>query len=244
MADRDQRARVFGSAAGEYARHRPTYAPAAIRWALSTPGLEVLDLGAGTGKLTEGLVEFGATVRAVDPDESMLAELTARFPDVSAQVGTAERIPLPDASVDAVVVGQAMHWFDLDVALPEIARVLRPGGVLAPFWNVVDDRVEWTRGYLAATEEVSGYSTSGTLRPFHHELFGEFELAEFANSHRRTAEELVATVATQSGLMILPPERRRVRLERVLAYLRGRPETASGEFDLPMVTVARRSRLV
>ena len=235
---------MFGSTASEYARHRPTYAPAAIEWALGEPGLRVLDLGAGTGKLTEGLVEFGAEVTAVDPDEAMLAELITRFPDVSALVGSAERIPLPDSSVDAVVAGQAMHWFDLDEAMPEIARVLRPGGVLAPFWNVVDDRVDWVAGFARVTEELSGYTTSRSLRPLYHELFGQFELAEFANRHRRTAEELVATVATQSGTMILSPGSRQARLDRVLAYLRGRPETASGPFDLPMVTVVRRARVL
>ena len=91
----------------------------------------MLDLAAGTGKLTATLAGLGAEVTAVEPDPAMLAELRRRLPSVRALPGRAEEIPLPDGSVDAVVAGQAMHWFDLDRAVPEIARVLAPGGVLA-----------------------------------------------------------------------------------------------------------------
>ncbi|GAA1287436.1 hypothetical protein GCM10009634_36700 [Saccharothrix xinjiangensis] len=131
----------FGAAADACAEHRPDYAPAAVRWALeAAPGPRVLDLGAGTGKLTGTLVALGADVVAVEPDPAMLGGLRRALPAVRALPGSAEAIPLPDGSVDAVLAGNALHWFDLAVAGPEIARVLTPGGVLAGLWNVVDDR--------------------------------------------------------------------------------------------------------
>lgn len=128
--ERDERLRhasSFGAAATAYAEHRPDYARAAARWALKpAPGRRVLDLGAGTGKLTATLVTVGAEVTAVEPDPAMLTELRRALPDVRALPGSAEVIPLPDASVDAVLAGNAMHWFDMAVAGPEIARFLAP----------------------------------------------------------------------------------------------------------------------
>jgi SAM-dependent methyltransferase len=129
----------FGAAAIAYAEHRPDYAQAAVRWALErAPGSRVLDLGAGTGKLTATLVSLGAEVIAVEPDPAMLTELRRALPTVRALPGSAEAVPLPDASVDAVLAGNAMHWFDMNIAGPEIARVLEPDGILAGLWNVFD----------------------------------------------------------------------------------------------------------
>ena len=148
----------FGAAAAAYAEHRPDYAPAAVRWALElAPGPRVLDLGAGTGKLTATLVALGAEVIAVEPDPAMLTELRRALPAVRALPGSAEAIPLPDASVDAVLAGNALHWFDMAVAGPEIARVLVPGGILAGLWNVMDNRVDW----VAGLERVSGSAAIG-----------------------------------------------------------------------------------
>ena len=148
-----RRASSFGATAAEYAEHRPDYPAAGIRWALEPvgepAGLRVLDLAAGTGKLTAGLLALGVdVVAAVEPDDEMRAELTRQLPGVRALPGTAEEIPLPDGAVDAVLVGQAMHWFDLDRAFPEIARVLRPGGVLAGLWNADDRSVAWVDGLV------------------------------------------------------------------------------------------------
>ena len=146
--ERDERLRSsFGAAATAYAEHRPDYAQAAVRWAVEpAPGSRVLDLGAGTGKLTAVLAALGADVIAVEPDPAMLAELRRALPDVRALPGSAEAVPLPDASVDAVLAGHCLHWFDMDVAGPELARVLVPGGILAGLWNVMDDRVGWVAG--------------------------------------------------------------------------------------------------
>jgi ubiquinone/menaquinone biosynthesis C-methylase UbiE len=136
LVERDEPQRYassFGTAAAAYAEHRPDYAPEAVAWALDiAPGTRVLDLGAGTGKLTATLVEVGAEVTAVEPDAAMLAELRRSLPAVPALAGSAEAIPLPDSSVDGVVAGNAMHWFDMDVAGPEIARILP----MTAFWPV------------------------------------------------------------------------------------------------------------
>ena len=142
-----RRGSSFGAVASAYADLRPGYPDEAVRWALApvaadVAGLRVVDLGAGTGILTELLIRLGADVTAVEPDEAMRAEFARRLPSVRLLTGSAEDIPLPDGSADAVLCGQAMHWFDMDRALPEIARVLRPGGVLAGLWNSDDDRVD------------------------------------------------------------------------------------------------------
>src|ERR1043165_9939888 len=183
---------TFGAAATAFAEHRPDYAQAAVRWALErAPGPRVLDLGAGTGKLTAMLVALGAEVVAVEPDPAMLSELRRALPSVRALPGSAEAVPLQDASVDAVLAGNAMHWFDMSVAGPEIARVLQPNGVLAGLWNVFDDRLEW----VAELERISGGAAIGPRDTFtswraetaetHHpedgssSRFGSPEQAEF-----------------------------------------------------------------
>lgn len=137
----------FGATASAYDQHRPDYASAAVRWALApAPGPRILDLGAGTGELTSTLVALGADVIAVEPEPAILTELHHALPDVRALADSAETIPLPDASVDAVPAGNAVHWFDMTVAAPEISRVLAPRGVLAGLWNVMDDRGDWVGG--------------------------------------------------------------------------------------------------
>ena len=170
-ADRLRHGSSFGAAAAAYAEHRPGYAEAAVRWALEPvrdrQPVRVADIGAGTGKLTATLVRLGAEVTAVEPDPQMLAELRRTMPEVSSVPGSAEEIPLPDASLDAVLAGQAMHWFDMDRALPEIARVLRPGGVLAGLWNVDDDRVGWVAGLAEISKRKSSITLTrgGAARP-------------------------------------------------------------------------------
>ena len=209
--EQDERLRFsFGAAAAAYAEHRPDYARAAVRWALErAPGPRVLDLGAGTGKLTAVMAALGADVIAVEPDPAMLAELRRALPDVRVLPGRAEAIPLPDASVDAVLVGHALHWFDMAVAGPEIARVLVPGGILAGLWNVFDDRFDW----VAGLERVSGSAAIGprdTLSSWR---------AETADAH-----------LPSTGLIAQ------------FGFLASRPETAHGEFTLPMLTGVLRVR--
>ena len=167
MTDADEwlrRRSSFGSVAAAYAEHRPGYPAAAVRWCVAPVGrdigsLRVLDLGAGTGKLTALLAGLGADVTAVEPDPAMLEELRRGLPSVRTLDGSAERIPLADASVDAVLCGQSMHWFDMSAALPEIARVLAPGGTLAGLWNSDDDRVPW----VAGLQDVAGRGVAVTV---------------------------------------------------------------------------------
>jgi len=249
----ERRASSFGSAAADYAQYRPYYPLDAVRWCVAPLGrdlaqLRILDLGAGTGKLTAQLVRLGADVTAVEPDPEMLDELRRELPAVRSVPGTAEQIPLADAGVDAVLCGQSLHWFNLERALPEIARVLVPGGVLGALWNSDDDRVEWVAGLQAAAE----YAASPALSQRRNQdamtelapptagdaaaLFGAADRAEFGHGQRQTAERLTATIGTHSQLLVMDPDRRARLLERVRSYLGSRPETADGEFDLPMVT--------
>ncbi|MFD0560473.1 methyltransferase family protein [Stackebrandtia endophytica] len=244
----------FGAAATAYAEHRPDYADAAIRWALEhAPGRRVLDLGAGTGKLTAALLAFGADVIAVEPDSAMLAQLRQSLPQVRALSGSAESIPLPDSAVDAVVAGNAMHWFDMTTAGPEIARVLAPQGVLAGLWNVMDDRVGW----VAALERVSGSAAIGprdTLSGWRTAtadmhlpatgptLFGSPEQAEFPHGQPRTADSLAATLGTRAGMLVMPQPERRATLDRIRGFLAAESETADGEFTLPLLSGVLRLR--
>ncbi len=241
-------------AAGQYAQHRSGYAEAAIRWCLAPVSgarpVRVVDLGAGTGILTGALARLGADVVAVEPDQAMLAELRRQLPGVRAVAGSAEALPLPGQSVDAVLCGQAMHWFDLDRALPEIARVLTPGGVLAALWNVDDDRVGWVAGLTATSQSRTTLSrwraTSdpdterATLRAG-STWFAPVEEGEFGNGQLRSTDSLVAALATKSRLLVLDEAERAKRLGAIRDFLHRQPETSAGEFTLPVVTVALRA---
>ena len=268
--EKRRRGSSFGTAAATYAEHRPDYAEAAVRWALEPAGarqrpgagpggqpararpLRVLDLGAGTGKLTATLVRLGADVTAVEPDPAMLAELRRGLPSVRSMPGSAEQIPLPDGVADAVLAGQALHWFDLDRALPEIARVLSPGGVLAALWNVDDDRLGWVAALADLSNQPSGVtllrwrdgvgrSRQERLAAAGGALFGAVQTREFRHGQLRTADSLVASVATHSHLLVMAePERDRL-LAQVSEFLHARPETSRGQFTLPMVTVVLRA---
>src|SRR5690242_14388063 len=140
-------ARSFGPVAEAYDAARPSYPDEAVSW-LVGPGTEprrILELGAGTGKLTELLVAAGHQVIATDPLPAMLDLLTKRAPGAQALVGTAESIPVASRSIDVVISAQAFHWFDHGPALAEIARVLRPGGTFSLVWNARDEGIPWVR---------------------------------------------------------------------------------------------------
>ncbi|MGH3170637.1 MAG: class I SAM-dependent methyltransferase [Trebonia sp.] len=264
MTDEGERVRrgsSFGAVAAAYSEHRPNYPDEAIRWSLAPAAtsagveisaLKVLDLGAGTGKLAFQLTGIAGAVTAVEPDQAMLGELTRLLPSVPAFLGSAESIPLPDASVHAVLCGQSLHWFNLDLALPEIARVLVPGGVLGAMWNSDDDRVQWVAGLQAAAEGASSPALSrrrseaadislAVAGEGGERYFTPSVSAEFPNAQLRTADSLVATMATHSQFLIMDPGRRDRVLAQARAYLASRPETASGEFTLPMVTSVLRA---
>lgn len=240
-----KRAGSFGAEAEAYAEHRPDYPEAGIRWVMAGaehPVVDVLDLAAGTGKLTGGLLALGFTVTAVEPDEGMRAELSRRYPSVPCLAGTAEEIPLPGGSVDAVVAGQAFHWFDQDRALTEIARVLRPGGVVAALWNRDDITVDWVH----RLNEVASSSVSITHHTdvmAEHPAFHSFEEMSFPHAHLRTAASLTQTIGTHSHTLVVSRQEREDVLAKVYAYLMSRPETSNGPFEVPINTTILRARV-
>ncbi|MGI9007945.1 MAG: class I SAM-dependent methyltransferase [Streptosporangiaceae bacterium] len=262
-----RRAASFGAAAQAYATHRPDYPAAAIGWAVEPAGrvagsqgrrARILDLGAGTGKLTAQLAALTPAggppeVTAVEPDPAMLAELHGRLPGVRAAAGRAEQIPLPDGAVDAVLAGQAAHWFDLDLALPEIARVLGPGGVFAGLWNADDDRVDWVAGLhrVSGSANVIAYSSieeagedDGILRWLAGPGSGLFwppESAGFPHGQVRTAASLIETMRTHSMFLVMEPGQRERVLGKVAEYLAATPPAAGGEFTLPLWTMTIRA---
>ncbi|OHU22178.1 SAM-dependent methyltransferase [Mycobacteroides franklinii] len=231
----------FGSQAAAYERGRPSYPPEAIDWLLPRGAHDVLDLGAGTGKLTTRLVERGLNVVAVDPLAEMLEVLSKSLPDTPALLGTAEEIPLPDNSVDAVLVAQAWHWVDPERALPEVARVLRPGGRLGLVWNARDERLGW----VADLSKIIGNEND----PFNHAVslpapFTEQERHQVEWTSYLTPQALLDMVASRSYCITAPEAARKKTLQQVRELLATHPALAqSTGLALPYVTVSIRATL-
>jgi SAM-dependent methyltransferase len=233
----------FGTAADQYDRYRPSYAAEAVRWALGENPLRVADLGAGTGILSRLVRGEGHEVVAIEPDGQMRARLHRVSPDVPAFEGTAEEIPLPDASVDAVVAGQSYHWFDTERAHPEIARVLRSGGVFAAFWNDADLDVSWTV-QLAEIIDGSG-SARGRPRLELGERFGPVTGGEFRHELWLTPDELVGLAMTRSPYLVGTPEQRSRLVGEIRALLATDPALAGRErFAMPHLTRVQRAARV
>ncbi|OLE27437.1 MAG: hypothetical protein AUG44_10280 [Actinobacteria bacterium 13_1_20CM_3_71_11] len=230
----------FGPAADLYDAIRPTYPPAALHWALGEAPKAVLDLGAGTGILTRVLLRLGYDVRPVEPDEAMRAKLAATTPGVRPLAGRAEAIPVPDGQVDAVVAGQAYHWFDQEAAHREIARVLAPGGVFAPIWNVRDHDEPWVRRLTEIAEnarEHDGGVFNGEIEHDFGPEFGPVERAHFRHEVPMTADRLVMLVASRSYYLTATPEKQ----NKIEAAVRDLAATLPETFTLPYVTVAYRA---
>ena len=220
-ADWRKRAASFGGVADAYERSRPGYPDDAVAWLGGETPRDVVDLGAGTGKLTRSLVERGHRVTAVEPLEEMLAQLRAVVPRAVAVRGSAEEIPLPDGAVDVVTCAQAFHWFDHEVALREIARVLRPGGRLALVWNTRDDSQGWvaelTDTVVGRSEFREGGVVAATSSIDRSALYAPVEHASFAHVQLLERSDLVGLVRSRSQCAVLPEEERRPVLERVEA---------------------------
>jgi SAM-dependent methyltransferase len=188
-----------------YERGRPEYPAEAIRWLAGPPSGRVLELGAGTGKLTRGLVALGHDVTAVEPAGEMRALLDAEVPAATVLAGSAEALPLGDGSVDTVVAAQAFHWFEHDLALREIARVLRPGGRLGLVWNMRDDSVPW----VARLESVLGPERLEHGWPVDvlaaSALFGDVEQASFRHEQRVDRSRLRDLVLSRSAVATAEP---------------------------------------
>ena len=238
---RQQRSLSFGEEAAAYERGRPSYPPEAIDWLLPRGAHDVLDLGAGTGKLTTRLVERGLTVVAVDPIPEMLEVLTNSLPDTPALLGTAEEIPLPDNSVDAVLVAQAWHWFDPTRAVIEVARVLRPGGRLGLVWNTRDERMGWVRdlGRIIGRED-DPFNNRVTLP----QPLVDLERHQVEWTNYLTPQALIDLVASRSYCITSPADVRSQTLEQVRELLATHPALANTTgLALPYVTVCIRATL-
>jgi ubiquinone/menaquinone biosynthesis C-methylase UbiE len=208
--------------AESYERRRPTYPAALVEWLVDRlglrPGTTVVDLGAGTGKLTRALVPTGAHVVAVEPLPEMRSQLEAAVPGADVLAGSAEALPLPDDSVDAVVAASAFHWFETERALAEIHRVLVPGGALATVGNGRDlaDPLQreiqtFVGPYLPTAEQILSWIPVVDASP----LFGPAE--EFATTFEQwfDADGLAERIGTISYVVRLPDDERARVLEQV-----------------------------
>jgi SAM-dependent methyltransferase len=205
----------FGPVADAYDRARPSYPPAAAAWLVDSAFAHVLELGAGTGRLTEQMVALGHRVVATDPLEPMLRHLVRRLPGTRAVLATAEQIPLRGRSVDVVIGAQAFHWFDLDRALPEIARVLRPGGHVGLVWNLRDDRVPWVRRLGALIGNQEHQQNDPTHALLSSQLFGFVESSTYRFWQPLDRAGLHDLVRSRSAIAMLPDPERADVLRRV-----------------------------
>lgn len=218
-----ERARSFEAVAAEYERHRPDYPEEALRWAAETLGLEptarVLDVGAGTGKLTRGLIALGFDVVAVEPGGRMLDQLRLAVPQAEAHEAPAEALPLPDATVDAAFAAQAYHWFDRERALPELHRVVRPGGGIALLWNWWDERDPLQQA-LGSVVGYAGHQPYADDELPGAPWFSELGRTVVESTEESSPEALVGYLSTVSRYLTAPPEEQE-------AYLRSVHEVAS-----------------
>jgi ubiquinone/menaquinone biosynthesis C-methylase UbiE len=226
----------FQRAAAEYERARPSYPTDAVGYLCEIlpvgPGVRVLDLAAGTGKLTRLLAATGATLLAVEPVEAMRGSLQQAVPGIEVLPGTAEAIPLADGAVDAVTVAQAFHWFDAKAALAEIARVLSPGGGLGLVWNVRDESVDWVRRFTEITIRHSGgtpYRRDYTFDRWQREfassrLFTPLAARRFRFDQDADVDLVVERAASISFVASMAPAEREACLAEVREMLETHPE--------------------
>jgi ubiquinone/menaquinone biosynthesis C-methylase UbiE len=228
-------ARAFDTVGPEYDRGRPDYPPEAVKYLADSvgigPGRTVVELGSGTGKFTRAIVPFGARLVAVEPSEGMRAMFRQRLPEVELTAGTAESIPLPDASADVVVVAQAFHWFRQPEALDEIARVLRSSGGLGLAWNRRDSAVPWIAAFGKILDEYDAGNVPRTHQGAwreaveHHAHFGPPESKEFRWSQGGDAATFVDRALSVSFIASQSAEVRAHVAEEVRRLLAEHPDT-------------------
>lgn len=232
-----EQSKGYHTGATHYVVGRPGYPPEAVAWLRDVvgvgPGRKVLDVGAGTGKFIPVLRECGGDVVALEPIDEMRERLVRDYLDVTALTGTADAIPLPDASVDAVVCAQAFHWFATPAALAEMRRVLKAGGVLGLIWNGRDENVPWVAELSAITNRYEGdtprYRTGDWRRVFPAPGFDVVDERHVRNSHVGTAGDVVlARTLSVSFIAGLPADRRDEVAREVKTLIARTPELAHG----------------
>jgi SAM-dependent methyltransferase len=242
----DERARhaaSFDGASEAYDRARPGYPDDALAWLVPPGARDVLDLGAGTGKLTRQLIAPRRTVTAVEPLAGMRGRLAAAVPDARPLAGDAEAIPLPDAGVDVVLVAQAWHWFDETRAGPEIARVLRPDGVLGLLWNDADKTEPWVAALWDLLHERGEQEKEDDPVPHPGPDFERPVRRDFRHRHALDLDTLLDLVRSRSYVILLPEDRRRRLLDDVVELVRSHPDIADPQaLTLPYVTQCWRTR--
>jgi len=230
----------FGRVAAVYERGRPPYPAAALDWLLPERATRIVDVGAGTGKLTRQIHDRGVEVTAVEPAGGMRAELSRVLPGVPVLAGTAEDLPLPDHSADAVLCAQAWHWVDAERAVPEIARVLTPGGRLGLLWNLRDEREDWVRrlGEIINSPEAPRRTDLGAP-------FGPVETREFGWTHEIDLDRLLDLVASRSYVILLGDDDRAAVLDQVRELTVTHPALVGRDtFALPYLTHCARADLL
>jgi SAM-dependent methyltransferase len=238
MDTASERAKSFGAAAQDYDRYRVGPPPAIVAEVTPAQCETVLDLGAGTGALTRLLAGRFPAVYAVEPDQRMRDVLAESCPGAVALDGVAERIPLPDASVDAVLVSSAWHWMDPALAIPEIARVLRPAGMLGIIWNRRDTTVPW----VADLEDFRRTATDSDdwvgerIRYYLNEPwlpdgapFAGVEVSALPWHVDLTRDEICGLLATFTGYLMAAPEERADIMRRFRDYVHGDDRLGTGE---------------
>jgi len=240
----------FGSGADAYERGRPSYPPDAVAWLVEAlrvgPGTRLVDLAAGTGKLTRLLAPSGASIVAVEPVAGMREVLHRAQPDVPTLAATAEALPFAAGSLDAVTVAQAFHWFDADAALGELARVLRPGSRVGLVWNARDRSVAWVDQLWSILDRVekrapwrdhdhilfeqcsglrlgAGFEPAAGLGPLHE--------ATFHHEQRIGRDAIAERFTSVSHVAVLPAAQQRAVVDEVMAVLDADPATA-GQAEL------------
>jgi ubiquinone/menaquinone biosynthesis C-methylase UbiE len=239
-------AKGFANAADSYERGRPEYPAEALEYLIRSLGIgprsKIMDLGAGTGKFTRLLVSTRAALTAVEPVEEMRKKFASVLPEFVILSGTAESIPAPNLSFDAVVAAQAFHWFASGAALREIHRILKPNGKLGLIWNLRDESLDWvselTRIVDVHEADVPRYKTGAWKKVFDQTpIFTPLEKRSFKYNQPGNIETVLDLVQSRSYIAALPDQTRETVLKKVVELLKKHPQTkGKDEIMIPYST--------